>query len=100
MTISKENSSGSSQLQGLLDLLVDLEIVSSPQESSKESPPSNEDAPSQGETSDSPSLQECQDSKRNPDTHSVINADALEITNADAPDVANDLRSLMQSRRR
>ncbi|HEY9709799.1 MAG TPA: hypothetical protein V6D48_16450, partial [Oculatellaceae cyanobacterium] len=85
MAVSKENSSGSSQLQGLLDLLVDLQIVNSPQEFNKESPPSNEDASSQGKTSGSQSVEECQDSGTNPDTS--------EVKNADAPDVANDLRS-------
>jgi hypothetical protein len=49
MALSKENSSGSSQLQGLLDLLVDLEIVNQTKKSSEESPPSNEEAKHQGE---------------------------------------------------
>ncbi len=94
MTVSKKNSSGSSQIQGLLDLLVDLQIVNSPQESSKESP-SNEDAPSQGETSGSQSIEEYQDAQTAPDTPNVANADAPDVPNAEAPDVANDLRSLM-----
>ena len=85
MAVSKENSSGSSQLQGLLDLLIDLQIVNSPQEFTKESPLSNKDAPSQGETSGSQSVEEYQDSGTNHDTS--------EVKKVDAPDVANDWRS-------
>jgi outer membrane protein OmpA-like peptidoglycan-associated protein len=63
MALSKENLSSSSQLQGLMDLLMDLQIVDSTQESpSEESPSSNEEATSQDEALCSQLVEECQDS--------------------------------------
>src|SRR4028118_155979 len=63
MALSKENPSGSSQLEGLLDLLLDLQLINQPQESSEDSPPSNKEAISQGEAFNSQSLEKCQDSQ-------------------------------------
>ena len=65
MAVSKENPSGSSQLQGLLDLLVDLQIVNQRQESKEKSSPPNEEETSQGESFGSQSVEECQDSQTN-----------------------------------
>jgi outer membrane protein OmpA-like peptidoglycan-associated protein len=65
MALSKENSSGSSQLQGLLDLLVDLEIVNQTKKSSEESPASNEEVKHEGEASESQLAEKCQDSYTN-----------------------------------
>ncbi|HEY9604326.1 MAG TPA: BON domain-containing protein [Allocoleopsis sp.] len=47
MAISKDNPSNSSQLKGLMDLLVDLQILNSPQESSEPSSPLNGNGASQ-----------------------------------------------------
>ena len=63
MALSKENPSGSSQLEGLLDLLLDLQLINQPQGSSEDSPPSNKEAISQGEALNSQSLEKCQDSQ-------------------------------------
>jgi outer membrane protein OmpA-like peptidoglycan-associated protein len=74
MSSSKENQYSSSQLKGLMDLLVDLDILNAPQKSNKESSSSKEDAPSQSEPSGSQSMEECQDSQ--------LDADALNVTTA------------------
>jgi outer membrane protein OmpA-like peptidoglycan-associated protein len=68
MALSKENQSHNSQLEGLLDLLMDLQILNEHQESSKESTPSNEEETtqiSQGEAFGSQSVEECQKSQTN-----------------------------------
>ncbi|MBD0361765.1 MAG: hypothetical protein ICV55_03115, partial [Coleofasciculus sp. C3-bin4] len=68
MALSKENQSHNSQLEGLLDLLIDLQILNEHQESSKESPASNEEETtqtSQGEAFGSQSVEECQKSQTN-----------------------------------
>jgi len=50
--VSKQNPSGSSQIQGLVDLLMDLEIVNQRQDSSEESSSSNQEAVSEGKQDD------------------------------------------------
>jgi len=68
MALSKENQSPPSQLEGLLDLLIDLQILNQHQESSKEAPASNEEETtqtSQGKAFSSQSVKECQKSQTN-----------------------------------
>ena len=61
MALSKENLSGSSQLQNLLDLLIDLEVVNSTREHKQELPLSHQEVISQDEACTS-QLVEHQDS--------------------------------------
>ncbi|HEY9597956.1 MAG TPA: hypothetical protein V6D33_09825, partial [Cyanophyceae cyanobacterium] len=60
MALSKENPSGLSPLADLLDLLIDLQLVNSSQDSSNESPSSNGDASAQDEASYRPVVEEQQ----------------------------------------
>jgi outer membrane protein OmpA-like peptidoglycan-associated protein len=82
MASSKENQSGRAQLEGLLDLLIDLQILNSPGNSKEESPPSKEDASSQGEPPGSKLLEEYQDSPTNAEAPTLANTDVPEVTNA------------------
>ena len=65
MALSKENPSAKTQMEDLLDLLIDLQILNSPQKSSEESPSSNGEVSNQGEASSSQLLEESQDSPTN-----------------------------------
>src|SRR5919202_1568089 len=65
MALSKENPSSSSQLEGLMGLLIDLQILNQRPEAKEESPPSKQDAISQGELIASQSVDEYQDSQTN-----------------------------------
>jgi len=62
MALSKENPSGSSQLQSLLDLLIDLEVVNSTTEPKQESAPDEREVISQDEACTSQLVEEHQDS--------------------------------------
>lgn len=64
---------------------MDLQILNPLQESKKESPPSQEEAPEQGEPFSSQMKKASQDSQ--------TNADAPNVTKADAPNVVNTLES-------
>src|SRR3569832_123380 len=65
MALSKENPSSSSQLERLMDLLIDLQIVNQRSADKEESPPSKQDAISQGEPLASQAVEECEDSQTN-----------------------------------
>ncbi|NEO99235.1 MAG: OmpA family protein [Symploca sp. SIO2E9] len=61
MSSPPDNSSGMSQLQALVDLLIDLQVPTPNQEASEKSLPSNLDSTNQSQASGSDSFQECQD---------------------------------------
>ncbi len=100
MALSNENSSTNSQLQGLVDLLRDLEILNQRQES----PPTNGNGSSQGEAV-SQLMEESHDSRTNADAPSqgeAFEAPSVEEvedlkTTTDTPDIANALLSLLSA---
>ncbi|HEY9653307.1 MAG TPA: hypothetical protein V6C95_21790, partial [Coleofasciculaceae cyanobacterium] len=93
MALSKENASGLSPLADLLDLLVDLQLVNSSQDSSNTSPSSNGDASAQNEASNTPEVEEQLASSTNiapvleADLKTAKDRDTEEETKSDAQQV-------------
>lgn len=97
MALSKENPSGSPQLERLLDLLVDLEIVNPTQELSQESPPSKQEVKRQDEifSSEAVKLYDCPSE----DEPSGVQDSLFKVhgDEQDAPNVATASLSTMDS---
>lgn len=80
MASPNENPSGSVQLKGLVDLLLDLQLLNPLQESKTESPPSQEQAPDGSESFSSQVEQANQDSHRSSDAPHIATTDSPNIT--------------------
>jgi outer membrane protein OmpA-like peptidoglycan-associated protein len=82
MASPNENPSGSAQLKGLVDLLLDLQLLNPLPESNKESPPTQEDAPDGRESFSAQVKQASQDSHSSGNAPHVATTDSPNITSS------------------